>query len=110
MSLENVQAFYRRLQTDETFQAQIKAAESKLECSQIVQAAGYFFTEEEFEEYTAQLLESTPAEDGLRDLDEAELEAVGKVFGGIGTILPMYGTPVIRPEQSLLDRLRWWSL
>ena len=91
MSLENVKAFYQRLETDKAFQAQVKAAKNKLECSQIVQAAGYFFTQEEFEEYTAQLLESTTAENSLKDLNEEELEAVvgGAIKGLIGIKEPI---------------------
>ena len=86
MSLENVKAFYKRLETDKAFQAQVKAAINKLECSQIVQAAGYFFTQEEFEEYTTRLLESTTAENGLKDLNEEELEAV---VGGVKSVIGM---------------------
>lgn len=105
MSYTNVKAFYQRLETDEAFQAQIKAAKSKLECSQIVQAAGYFFTQEEFEEYTAQLLELTTDENSLEDLDEKELEAVvGGVKSVIGIKEPIaiaeYG--VVWPKDDIL--------
>ena len=98
MSLENVKAFYQRLETDKAFQAQVKAAKNKLECSQIVQAAGYFFTQEEFEEYTAQLLESTTAENSLKDLDKEELEAV---VGGIKSLTELTWPPVIRPMYGI---------
>lgn len=87
MSLDHVKAFYQRLETDRAFRAKVEAAKSKLECSQIVQAAGYFFTQEEFEEYTAQLLEST-AGDGLQDLDQKELETV---VGGVKSIIGITG-------------------
>jgi predicted ribosomally synthesized peptide with nif11-like leader len=79
MSLEDVKAFYQRLGTDEAFRAQIQGVNSKDECSQTVKSAGYDFTREELEEYTAELLELTADEDGLADLDEKELATV---FGG----------------------------
>ncbi|NEP52831.1 MAG: Nif11-like leader peptide family natural product precursor, partial [Moorea sp. SIO3C2] len=95
MSLENVKAFYERLATDEAFRGQIQGVNSKDECRQIVQGAGYDFTQEEFEDYTGQLLESSAAEDGLRDLDQQELEAVfggaSKVMGIKGGFQPLYG-------------------
>ena len=105
MSLQNVKDFYERLASDEVLRTQLQAVESKEECSQIVKNAGYDFTQEEFEEYTAQLLESSSNNDEIKDLDEKELEAV---FGGASTIffkdldihididkiyLPMYGMP-----------------
>ncbi|MEH1909618.1 MAG: Nif11-like leader peptide family natural product precursor [Nostoc sp.] len=79
MSIENVQAFYIRVANDETFRAQLQDIPSKDEASRIVNDAGYDFTQEEFEEYTTQLLESSTSEGELRDLDEKELETV---FGG----------------------------
>ncbi len=99
MSLQNVKTFYERLATDEAFRTQLEAVKSKEECRQIVKNAGYDFTQEEFEEYTAQLLESSSNNDEIKDLDEKELEAV---FGGALSIvykdidkifLPMYGMP-----------------
>lgn len=99
MSIENVQAFYAKLANDEAFRAQIQGVTSKDECSQIIKSAGYNFTPEEFEEYTAQLLESTAGEDELKDLNEQELEAV---FGGVSSIQhiiqPFYGVIVSRPH------------
>lgn len=106
MSLENVKTFYQRLQTDETLQAQIKSAKSKHECSQIVQAAGYYFTQEEFEEYTAQLLESTAAEDSLMDLDEKELEAV---MGGATSLIGIKGPIVIAHYGVVWPKDDIWS-
>ncbi|NEP21701.1 MULTISPECIES: Nif11-like leader peptide family natural product precursor [unclassified Moorena] len=104
MSLENVKAFYERLGTDQAFRAQIQGVNSKDECRQIVQSAGYDFTQEELEDYTGQLLESSAAEDGLRDLDQQELEAVfggaSQVMGIKGGIQPLYG--VIWPPLQLL--------
>lgn len=97
MSLENVRAFYERLASDETFHAQIKSLKTKDECSQVVKKAGYDFTQKEFTEFTVQLLESTIAEDGFRDLNEKELSAV---FGGLKSFaslqaVPPYGVVVL---------------
>lgn len=116
MSLENVQSFYTRLANDESFRTQMQSVNSKDECSQVVQAAGYDFTQEEFEEYTGQLLESIP-ESELQDLDEQELEAVvgGTIFNFFirpGYILhygippvkiwpPVVQDPIVRPLYGL---------
>ncbi|WP_375511289.1 Nif11-like leader peptide family RiPP precursor [uncultured Nostoc sp.] len=102
MSIANVQAFYAKLANDEAFRAQIQGVKSKEECNQRVKAAGYDFTQDEFEEYTAQLLESTAGDDELKDLNEEELEAV---FGGASSIAgrsniiarPLYGVIVSPP-------------
>jgi predicted ribosomally synthesized peptide with nif11-like leader len=98
MSLANVQAFYDRLTSDEVFRLQIQGVETKEECSQIVQGAGYYFSQEELEEFTAQLLESTTDEEAIKDIDKEEMAAV---VGGITTSLlsgsinplPPYGLP-----------------
>jgi predicted ribosomally synthesized peptide with nif11-like leader len=101
MSLNNVKLFYERLSTDKTFNAQIQSVSSKEECSQIVKAEGYNFTQQEFEDYTAQMLEKSHSEQGFQSLDERELEAV---VGGIrGMIrfpgpLPLYG--VVPPSEE----------
>lgn len=76
MSLENVRAFYERLATDEVFRTQLQGVNSKDECSQVAQKAGYDFTQEEFEEYTSELLDSSATEDDLTELNQKELEAV----------------------------------
>ncbi len=90
MSLENVKAFYERLTSDQAFRAQIQGSKSQDEYCKIVKGAGYVFTQEELEEYTAELLESTAAEESLRDLNEKELAAV---FGGF--TFPFY---LVRPQ------------
>jgi predicted ribosomally synthesized peptide with nif11-like leader len=95
MSLKNVKNFYEKLANDEAFRTQMQAVESKDECSQVVRNAGFHFTDEEFEEYTTQLLESTAGEGELKDLNERELEAV---FGGI------LGKPIIQPLYGII---RW---
>ncbi|MEH2324602.1 MAG: Nif11-like leader peptide family natural product precursor [Nostoc sp.] len=99
MSIENVQAFYAKLANDEAFRAQIQGVKSKEECSQKVKAAGYDFTQDEFEEYTAQLLESTAGDDELKDLNEQELEAV---FGGASSIAAKH-TIVARPLYGVIS-------
>jgi predicted ribosomally synthesized peptide with nif11-like leader len=97
MSLAHVKAFYQQLAKDEALRNQIQSVNSKEECSQIVKAAGYDFTLEEYEEYTAQLLESADGEGELKDLNEKELAAV---FGGLTwrhRIQPLYGVVLPRP-------------
>lgn len=97
MSLENVRAFYERLATNKTFHAQIKSLKTKNECSQVVKNAGYDFSQEKFAEFTAQLLESTVAEDSFRDLNEKELSAVFgrlKSFASLQAV-PPYGVVVL---------------
>ncbi len=93
MSLANVQAFYQRLANDEAFRSQVQNVQSKEECSQIVKAAGYDFTPQEYEEYTIQLLESDSNDNELKDLSEQELEAV---FGGAASFL------FIRPPFEMM--------
>ncbi|MCW5314574.1 Nif11-like leader peptide family natural product precursor [Nostoc sp. KVJ3] len=93
MSIENVKSFYEKLANDEAFRNQIQSVNSKEECSQIVKDAGYDFTLEEYEEYTAQLLESADSEGELKDLSEKELAAVfGGLTGWRNSIL-IYGAP-----------------
>ena len=102
MSLENVKSFYARLAIDEAFRTQLQGVKSKAECSQIVKAAGYDFNQEEYEEYTAELLESGATDGELQDLDEKELEAV---FGGVSSIVGIHPFPpiasygVVRPKS-----------
>lgn len=99
MSLVSVKAFYKKLANDEAFRGQIQGVKSKEECRQIVKAAGYDFTQEEFEEYTAQLLESEAAEGELQDLGEKELEAVVGGFTA-NAIQMIYGGPI----DQFIDR------
>jgi predicted ribosomally synthesized peptide with nif11-like leader len=98
MSLKNVELFYDRLSNDEVFSAQLQGI-SKEDCNRIVKAAGYDFTQQEFEEYTAQMLDSQE----MQSVDERELEAiVGGIKGFIGKpiIRPLYG--VITPPSEFL--------
>ncbi len=99
MSLNSVKLFYERLSADKNFSDRIQKASNKNECTQIVQAAGYDFTQQEFEDYTEQLLEADPNNSELESLNERELEAV---FGGIGD-------PVIRPVYGLASPENNWA-
>jgi predicted ribosomally synthesized peptide with nif11-like leader len=100
MSIQHVKAFYEKLSQDEVFRDRIKNVNSKEECSRIVKAAGYDFTQQEFEDYTEQLLEKDPTDDDLIDIGERELEAVhggyvtGIIINGIdiGNLMA-YGLP-----------------
>lgn len=97
MSLKNVELFYERLSTDKVFSAQIKGI-SKEDCSRIVKAEGYDFTQQEFEDYTSKMLN----EQELQSIDEKELEAItGGVKGIIGEPIarPLYGV-ITPPNES----------
>lgn len=78
MSKEHVKEFYQRLANDTVFKTKVEAANSRKECNEIVQKAGYIFTQVEFEEFTAQCLNSSTSNEC--ELGEAELEAA---IGGI---------------------------
>jgi predicted ribosomally synthesized peptide with nif11-like leader len=111
MSLEDVKAFYQRIGTDEAFRTQIQGVNSKDECSQTVKSAGYDFSQEELQEYTAELLELAADEDGLADLDEKELATI---FGGI-SVQPLYGViyepptkwPPTKPPITKWPPIKW---
>ncbi len=111
MSVENVKAFYQRLARDEQFRSELSEVKSKAECSQLVQQAGYDFTQEEFDNYTSKLLESSFNQGELNNVNEKELEAV---FGGAinpyfppelwsPELLPAYGRPPIDPPMDFLS-------
>jgi predicted ribosomally synthesized peptide with nif11-like leader len=104
MSLENVKLFYARLAIDEAFRIEVQSSKTKEECSQTVKDAGYDFTSQELEDYTAQML--NPSED-LSELDKAELESVIGGFRSLTEKFPggypphqMYGV-VWPPEEWL---------
>ena len=96
MSIESAKAFYSRMTTDEAFRTQLEQAASGEERQQILQAAGYEFTAEEWKAATIQIQESTSVDSELSD---AELTAVS---GGVSIedlispkfpITPLYGMP-----------------
>lgn len=86
MSIESAKAFYSRMTTDEAFRTQLEQAASKEKRQQIIQAAGYEFTSEEWQAATAQIHESKADS----ELGEAQLEAVSggvvqAIYGAIWT-------------------------
>jgi predicted ribosomally synthesized peptide with nif11-like leader len=94
MAIEQVKAFYNRLAADPTFYTQLESTANKAECQQVVRLAGYHFTETEFEDYTAQLLNTEKEIDRLESLGEKELAAVlggAAVFTQGSARLPPYG-------------------
>ncbi len=101
MSSENVKLFYARLAIDEVFRTQVQSSQTKEECSQTVKDAGYDFTSQELEDYTAQILNPS---DALTDLGKAELETVLGGFSALtkppgGIVQPLYG--VIWPPEIM---------
>ncbi len=88
MSLEHIKSFYEKLANYTAFRMEIQNATNKEECTQIVKAAGYDFTEDEFKYFTNQLLDFSESE--MRDLDQQELAYV--LGGQYRTIVPPYGT------------------
>ncbi len=104
MSLEHVKSFYERLATDEDFRTRIQSVQNKSECSEIVQSAGYDFTQEELEDYTLQVLEANGTDSEFDDVDEDELSGV---FGGLKYIDPpvqaLYGIVIGDPLPPPID-------
>ncbi|MCA2653840.1 Nif11-like leader peptide family natural product precursor [Microcystis sp. M061S2] len=101
MALEQVHAFYQKIASDESFRSRIQSVNSKEECSEIVKAAGFDFTPQEFEEYTARILESERPDEEVTDLSEEDLAAVAGGFIGSFRWPPimLYGGP---PKRDLL--------
>ncbi len=94
MSVQHVRAFYEKLSQDEVFRNQIKNVQSKVDCSRIVKVAGYNFTQQEFEDYTAQLLEKDIiSSNALSEIGERELEAVHGGFIYQRDMGQTYGLP-----------------
>ncbi|GAA6623367.1 Nif11-like leader peptide family RiPP precursor [Scytonema sp. NUACC26] len=77
MSVESAKAFYERVATDEAFQKQLRAASDDRR-QEIILAAGYSFTWQEWEVAQAQISKS---DDGK--LSDAQLEAIA---GGVGAV------------------------
>jgi predicted ribosomally synthesized peptide with nif11-like leader len=98
MSVQHVKSFYERLSQDEVFRDQIKNVHSKEDCSRIVKAAGCNFTQQEFEDYTAQLLEKEiVSSNSLVEIGERELEAVHGGFLYRRDMGHIYGLPPLDP-------------
>jgi len=104
MALEQVHAFYQKIASDESFRSQIQSVNSKEECSEIVKTAGFDFTPQEFEEYTAQLLESDRPDEEIKDLSEEDLAAVAGGFISGSLVRPMYGLP---PNRKPKWPIKW---
>ncbi|WP_404785940.1 Nif11-like leader peptide family natural product precursor [Altericista sp. CCNU0014] len=83
MSLENVKLFYARVAVDEAFRAQIQQLERREEGYQLAKAMGFDFTSQEFEDYTARVLEAD-VKDELATIDAEEL--AGVVGGMLGDL------------------------
>lgn len=91
MSIESAKAFYDRMVTDKAFRTQHQDAASDDERREIVLAAGYRFTPEEWKIATTQIQASNSDEGELSD---AQLETVS---GGMPMVFPMYGGPLLDP-------------
>jgi predicted ribosomally synthesized peptide with nif11-like leader len=95
MSIKNVELFYKRLSTDKVFSSHIQEA-NKEEFSRVVKAAGYDFTQQEFEDYTADLLDGDLSKNVLGEIGERELEAVqGGFMTNNSSSVQIYGSVVI---------------
>ncbi|MHC5861238.1 Nif11-like leader peptide family RiPP precursor [Nostoc sp.] len=86
MSIENAKAFYQRVTTDEDFRTQVEISPIE-ERGTFLQAAGYYFTQTEWEAASAEILETTSID---RELNEAQLEAIA----GGRTSMNIYGLPL----------------
>ncbi|ACC81516.1 Nif11-like leader peptide family natural product precursor [Nostoc punctiforme] len=85
MSIESAKAFYQRVTTDEDFCTQVESSPIE-ERGTFLQAAGYYFTQREWEAASAEISETTSIGG---ELNEAQLEAIA---GGRASIA-MYGLP-----------------
>ena len=100
MSIESAKAFYSRITTDNAFRTQFEQAATSEERQQIIQAAGYDFTSEEWEAAKAEINE---------ELSDAELTAVSgglSILPGVPDvpgfpITPLYGKPAIYTDDQL---------
>jgi predicted ribosomally synthesized peptide with nif11-like leader len=102
--MSSVEAFYARLAEDEAFRAQVQSATSKEECSQIVKAAGYDFTQEELDAYNTKLLiEANLSPEQIQELGEKEMaEVLGGYLGDRYHL--MYGAPRPRLIDPPIDQ------
>jgi predicted ribosomally synthesized peptide with nif11-like leader len=99
MSIQHVKKFYEQLSQDEAFRDKIQNVNSKEDCSRIVKATGYDFTQQEFEDYTAQLLDkNTSGNEDLVEIGERELAAVHGGFLNWRLPILIYGGP---PQEIL---------
>ncbi len=98
MTVQHVKSFYKKLSQDEAFRYRIKNVESKAGCHRIVKVAVYNFTQQEFEDYTTQLLEKDiVSSNSLAKVGERELEAVYGGFMYQRDMGQIYGLPPLDP-------------
>ncbi|MHC5771344.1 MAG: Nif11-like leader peptide family natural product precursor [Nostoc sp.] len=64
MSIESAKAFYQRVTTDENFRTQVESSPIE-ERGVLLQAAGYSFTQREWEAASAEILETTSIDEEL---------------------------------------------
>ena len=100
MSVESARAFYERIATDETFQKQLRNATNDDKRLDIILAAGYSFTQQEWEAAIAQISESN---DGISD---AELEAVAGGLGAVPYQPPSRVSPGLEQSIGSIKHLR----
>jgi predicted ribosomally synthesized peptide with nif11-like leader len=94
MSIQHVKAFYEKLSQDQVFRDQIKNSNKKEDFNLKVKTAGYNFTQQEFEDYTAQLLEADiSSANNVLKVGERELNAIRGGFIDIHDLVPIYGSP-----------------
>jgi predicted ribosomally synthesized peptide with nif11-like leader len=93
MSIESAKALYSRMTTDEAFRAQLEQAANKEERNQVLQAAGYNFTPEEWHDVTAKDQASTSADSELNDEELAAVSG-GGVFDFVGDAVDAVGDAV----------------
>jgi predicted ribosomally synthesized peptide with nif11-like leader len=99
MSIENAQSFYVRVTTDEKFRTQLEQIVTAEERQQIIQAAGYKFTSEEWETAKKQILAASDLNES--ELSDAELTSIsGGIFNFPGMVAA-YGV-VIGEIDNLL--------
>ncbi|MBD2457468.1 Nif11-like leader peptide family natural product precursor [Nostoc sp. FACHB-87] len=91
MSIENAQAFYSRMKTDDAFLEQVENAASPEERYEIILAAGYDFSAEEFNTVLAQ---NSRTED--IELNEEELL---QVSGGRSNSLVLHYGASLPPKK-----------
>lgn len=91
MSVENAHSFYVRVTTDEEFRTQLEQTSTAAERQQIIRAAGYKFTIEEWETAKEQILAASDSNEG--ELSDTELTAIS---GGLLPFppTPIYGKPI----------------
>ena len=86
MSVKNAKSFYVRVTTDEEFRIQLEQTATAKERRQIIQAAGYKFTIEEWEIAKEQILAASDLNE--EELSDTELTVIS------GGLLPFPATSI----------------